>query len=287
MQGYLTLATGSQLYFEAAATLALSVKLNDPSRPISLLCDDPEKLPKEFRSFFDQMIELPPHRAYSGCGDKIRMPLFSPYAETMFMDSDCIVVKADMDRHWQKMSADFWGMLGENSTDGHWYGKSIKRLMRAEGVPFVVQMNSGVFYFRQGVKLNKFVAAAMAIAEADTSEIQIGHKGVMHHLADEPIWGVLMARRGIRPIEYRPEEGIVSVSTYLAKNIKVDAFGGACEITKSLGFRLWGRFISKGWVRHYPSVPHFVAFGPHALYAKAANELRRHFKMPFVSLEKK
>jgi len=283
MRGYLTLATGSPLYFEAAANLALSVRLNDPSRPISLLCDDAKKLAPEYREYFDQLIELPLHPTYSGCGDKIRMPLFSPYEETIFIDSDCFIAKPDMDRHWEKMSAGFFGMPGGKVTTGSWYGKTIESMMAAEHVPYIVQMNSGVFYFKRSEALEQLVGQAMETAEAEFSEVQISHRGVNEQLADEPIWGVLMASLAIEPVCYQPEEGSISVSTYLAKHIELDVFDGACQMKKSKGFYLLGRFFSKGWVQHSPSVPHFVAFGPRAQYLKAANDLRKNFSLPSFS----
>ncbi len=46
-QGYLTLATGDRRFFDAAVNVALSVRLNDEKRPISLLCDDPAKLSEQ------------------------------------------------------------------------------------------------------------------------------------------------------------------------------------------------------------------------------------------------
>jgi len=285
MQGYLTLATGAPLYFEAVANLALSIRLNDPSRPLSLLCDKPSKLPEKYRSYFDQLIELPAHPTYSGCGDKIRMPLYSPYEETIFIDSDCLIAKADMDRHWKKMSSSFWGMPGGKTTSGQWYGKSIESMMRSEGVPYIVQMNSGVFFFRQGKKLKSLIADAMALAEADGSDIHIGHRGVAGQLADEPIWGVLMARHNIAPIEYQASEGSVSVSTYLAKGVKVDVLSGMCEMKKSTGFHILGRFLSKGWVQHSPSVPHFVAFEPTQSYAAIVNEIRSYFSLEGFSFK--
>jgi len=280
MQGYITLATGSQLYFDAAVNLALSVRLNDQTRPISLLCDDASKLAPEFREYFDQLIELPAHPTYNGCGDKIRMPLFSPYEETIFIDSDCYIGKPDMDRHWQKMSAGFFGMPGGKITSGSWYGKTIEAMMAAESVPYIVQMNSGVFYFKRSEALEQLVEQAMKIAEAEFSEIQIGHRGVTEQLADEPIWGVLMARLAIEPVSYDASEGSISVSTYLAKNIKLDILEGQCQMKKSKGFYILGRFVSKGWVQHSPSVPHFVAFGPKDQYQTAANNLRSKFKLP-------
>ena len=277
MQGYLTLATGSLLYFDAAVNLALSVRLNDPKRPISLLCDDASKLSPEFREYFDQLIELPQHDTYSGCGDKIRMPLFSPYDETIFIDSDCFVAKPDMDRHWEKMSASFFGMPGGKITSGSWYGKTIESMMASENVPYIVQMNSGVFYFKRTEALEQLVDQAMKIAEAEFSEVQISHRGVTEQLADEPIWGVLMARLAIEPVAYQASEGSISVSTYLAKNIKLNILTGLCQMKKSKGFYFLGRFLSKGWVQHSPSVPHFVAFGPKDQYRTAAVALRKKF----------
>lgn len=280
MQGYLTLATGSALYFEAAANLALSVKLNDPSRPISLLCDRAGKLPSRFRPFFDQVIELPAHPQYAGCGDKIRAPLYSPYEETMFLDSDCFIAIADMDRHWEKMGRGFWGMPGGKVSQGTWYGNPIEKMMEQENVPYVIKMNSGVFWFKAGPQLDAFIREATKIVEEGSSQILVGHRGDHRQVADEPIWGVLMARYGVEPIKYTASEGSVSVSTYLARGISINPLTGQSRLKKSTGFKLMGRYWSRGWVDHSPTLPHFVAFKPRRSYRKAANGLRQHFGQP-------
>jgi len=282
MQGYLTLATGRPLYFEAAVNLALSVKLNDPSRPISLLCDDASKVNFDYKKYFDQLIELPPHKLYRGCGDKIRMPLYTPYEETMFVDADCVIAKPDMDRHWEKMAAIFFGMPGGKITTGYWYGKSIENMMASQNVPHIVQMNSGVFYFRQCKELIQLIDEAMALAESGPAEMQIEHRGQTQQLADEPIWGVLMAKNNIEPIQYQPSEGSISISTFMAKKIVVDALSGQSDMEKSKGFYFLNRLFSKGWVKHSPSIPHFVAFKPRKKYQAIANAIRDHYSLtPF------
>jgi len=53
MQGYLTLATGTPFYLDLAMNLVLSLKLNDPTRPVCIVTDRtmsiPESLPQVHR----------------------------------------------------------------------------------------------------------------------------------------------------------------------------------------------------------------------------------------------
>ena len=86
-QGYITIATGSSDYVEMAKCLALSVKLNDPKRPIALLTDETTHIPDDVVALFVSVIQMPTQKGYVGCLNKLRIDKYSPFSETMFIDS--------------------------------------------------------------------------------------------------------------------------------------------------------------------------------------------------------
>lgn len=98
MQGYITLATGSRFYLELAMNLLLSLKLNDPTRQVCVVTDRSMNVPENYMKLIDKIAYLDAKPRFHGCLNKLRVNEISPFDETMFVDSDCILLKDDMDR---------------------------------------------------------------------------------------------------------------------------------------------------------------------------------------------
>jgi len=73
MQGYLTLATGTPFYLDLAMNLVLSLKLNDPTRPVCVVTDRAMPIPDGYRTFIDQIVYLENKPGFHGCLNKLRM----------------------------------------------------------------------------------------------------------------------------------------------------------------------------------------------------------------------
>lgn len=273
-QGYLTLATGDRQYYDAAVNLALSVRLNDAARPISLLCDDAGKLTEEEKSCFDRVIVALPGTLGVGCAGKLDVPGFLPYEETIFLDSDCMIIKKDMDRHWALLSAQYFNVSGEKRMSGHWYKFDISDVCKALNIPYMVYMNSGVMYMRKGRELDSFIAAAQDLRDNAQDILFVQHRDMNAQIADEPIWGAAMGRLGIQPVTYVAEDQVLMVTTYMSKRIKYDPMTNLSTQHKSKGYRVLGRFLSKGWIHYSPSVAHFIRFKPRRLYRECVHQLR-------------
>lgn len=278
-QGYLTLATGDRRFFDAAANVALSVKLNDPERPISLLCDDAAKLTEAEKSLFDRVIVALPGTLGVGCAGKLDVPNFLPYGETMFLDSDCLILKRDMDRHWAKLANDSFNVAGESVQEGEWYTFDIANVCKALDIPHMVKMNSGVMYFRKGEALDTFMQEVENLRETAHDILVVQHRDMNAQVADEPFWGAAMARSGLLPTRYVPEEGSVMETTYMARRCRFDPVTQTSSQDKSTGYWMLGRFFSKGWVAHSPTIAHFIRFKPRGLYRDCVNKLRDRAEM--------
>lgn len=273
-QGYLTLATGDRKYFDAAANVALSVRLNDEKRPISLLCDDSAKLTEAEKALFDRIIVALPGTLGVGCAGKLDVPGFLPYEETVFLDSDCLIVKNDMDRHWDKLSGQCFNVAGATENSGGWYTFEIADVCKALGLPYMVHMNSGVMYFKKGKSLDDFIAVVQDLRENAQDVLFVQHRDMNAQIADEPVWGAAMGRMHMQPARYTPEEGSVMVTTYMSRKIRYNPVENISEQEKSNGYWLLGRFLSKGWTKHSTSVAHFIRFKPRRLYRDCVNQLR-------------
>jgi hypothetical protein len=276
MQGYVTLATGSRFYVEQAVNLALSLKLNDPGRPRCLITDRAESLSEAYRALFDEVLEIDDRRGFFGCLNKLRVQALSPFDETMYIDADCIVVKPDMDRHWMRLGGCAFGISGEKKTSGKWYGFEIADVVSTLGVDYVGVMNSGVFCFRSGADSAIFFDTALRLVESHGELLGATHRHELQ-LADEPFLGAALGLHQIEPVDYRPEEGSVMVTTYRTSGTAFDPFHGRSMMTKNSDFAVLGRFWPRRRVQHSPSIVHFVKLKPRAAYLAISHRLRSHF----------
>lgn len=279
MQGYLTLATGSRLYVEIALNLALSLKLNDSSRPICLVTDRATHLPETHRRHFDDVVFIGPRDGFHGCLNKLRVHECSPYGETMFVDSDCVLVKNDMDRHWGRFASPGFNIAGSVVTTGNWYGFDIAEVIGKLGIPYMVRMNSGVFYFRAGAATTLFFDTALRLVDEHKELLGSFHRNKLQ-LADEPFIGAALGTLGVTPIAYNPADGSIMVTTVGCSGASFDPIARHSALMKHADFRLLGRFFPRRRVAHSPSFAHFVKLKPKAEYNKVSNQLRDHFGLP-------
>ena len=91
-KGFVTIATGSENYYRIAANLLASYRYftKDPY-PFAIICDRENK----YTDLFDDVVIMndpAPTRSYM---DKVYLPVYAPYDETIFIDSDVLAVLGD------------------------------------------------------------------------------------------------------------------------------------------------------------------------------------------------
>jgi hypothetical protein len=278
MQGYLTLATGSRLYLEIALNLALSIKLNDPARRLCLVTDAEMDVPDTYLPFFDRIVLLSSRPGFHGCLNKLRVNEVSPYDETMFIDSDCLLIKNDMDRHWAKFSSNGFMIAGTKRTQGNWYNFSIAKVIEKLDISYMVQMNSGVFYFRKGAESDLFFKAALELVEQHKELLGTFHRNRLQ-LADEPFIGAALGKLSIEPIAYNPAEGSIMITTVRSSKESFNPFTHTSQIVKHSDFRVLGRFFPGTSVWHSPTLAHFVKLKPKRIYNRLSDRLRKHYDL--------
>jgi len=281
MQGYLTLATGNKFYLELAVNLALSLKLNDPTRAVCLVTDQKMEIPEAYHPYFNDVVRLNAKPGFHGCLNKLRVHKISPFTETMFIDSDCILIKKDMDRHWSKFQAPGFSIAGGKVTDGSWYEFSIADVIEKLGIPYMVKMNSGVFYFRNGNESDEFFATALNFVERHKNILGTMHRNKLQ-LADEPFIGASLGALSLEPISYTPKEGSIMITTINCSNVAFDPIAQTSQITRHDDYRLFGKFFPRTDVPHSPTIAHFVKLKPKQLYNNISKQLRDHFGIPQV-----
>jgi hypothetical protein len=279
MQGYISLATGSRFYVELALNLALSLKYNDPDRPFCLITDPSTELPAAYRAVFDRVVTLPPRAGFHGCLNKLRVSEVSPFEESMFVDSDCVLVKNDMERHWQRFRAPGFSAAGVRAYNGAWYGFEIGAVLPALRLPYMVRLNSGVFYFRRGEESNRFFRTTLDLLRDHAPVLAVSHRNKLQ-IADEPFIGAAMGALQIEPLQYGAREGSIMITTVNATGARFDPIQRTSSIVKQDDFRFLGRFMPRTRVHHSPSFAHFVQLRPRGVYRAAVDALRKQFGFP-------
>ena len=278
MQGYLTMATGDRIYLELAVNLALSLKLNDPTRPVCIVTDPEMEIAEVYKPFFDYIVRLAPKSGFHGCLNKLRVNEVSPFEETMFIDSDCILVKPDMDRHWEKHQCQGFNIAGSKENSGNWYNFSIAEAIIQLQIPYMVELNSGVFYFRKGAESDRFFLTALAMVNKHKEILGTFHRNKLQ-LADEPFIGAALGKLMINPISYEPSEGSIMITTVRSSNEVFDPIKHVSQIVKHSNYRLLDRFFPKTNVKHSPSFAHFVKLKPKPIYNEITFKLRNQFNI--------
>ena len=93
-RGFITIATGKEIYYQLAKNLLLSYKLfTDSPLPFAIMCDREN----EYTTLFDQVVIL--EKPLNAFWDKFELLKRAPYDETIFIDSDCLAY-GDLNDYW-------------------------------------------------------------------------------------------------------------------------------------------------------------------------------------------
>ncbi|MEZ5825798.1 MAG: hypothetical protein R3C97_13980 [Geminicoccaceae bacterium] len=281
-RGYLTTAFGSRKFFEMAVNLALSVRLNDPDRPVCLVHNASEEVPDDIARAFDSLTTFPDgaETVYAGTALKLLIDQVTPYRETFFVDSDCMILKKDMDRHWQKFGQSDFMICGEKRTRGHISSLDVQTMMKVANVDHIVDMNSGVIFLRSSPASTRLFETARELYRTRRETFTEIRARRGDGIGDQPFFGAAMAACGIDPISYEPGEGSLMVTTYRARNVDFDLDEPRSFLEKPTGFRMLNRFWAKSWVRHDTTIGHFVAGKPKRVYQTMSDRLRTIFNWP-------
>lgn len=281
-EGYITLACGHRRYLDYAINLALSIRRFDSSRPICLVHDEHLPLEAADLAHFDHHVLMETDPDYSGCANKLRLYEFSPYDKTFYIDSDCLIVKGDMDRHWRKFAGSGFNVAGGKRNSGHWYGFNLAEACSRLDLRYIVDMNSGAIYFTRPEGRIVFDTARQFYRQARET-LGFVHQNRPGQLADEPFFGAAMGKLEIEPVRYSAEEGSIMISTLYARRLRVD-LRGASGIEKPAGFYILNRFIAKSWVKHSPTIVHFIGLKPKRSYESLTSELHAAKTLPAADM---
>ena len=236
-RGFITIATGKEMYFQFAKNLLLSYKMfTDSPLPFAIMCDQEN----EYTNLFDDVVLF--QKTEHPYFDKFELLKLAPYDETIFIDSDCLAY-ADLNLYWDYFEdADAFTASGTNypidSDRGLFYKDEIGPYNGL--VSWKPDIPGGLYYIRKGETCEAIYRDCRYIAE--------------HHddfrwpefcapFADEPVLCLAMAVNGCHALEaYPPNYGIPWETT----EMKCDIFTGFCQYATQ-----WHPLVTDGRLIHW------------------------------------
>ena len=194
-RGFVTVATGSEHYYQLAANLLCSYRRNGGGAwPFAIIAEEEN----EYTKAFDQLVLMPnPTHSYM---DKLRLFECLPYDETIFIDADCLVYGC---------IDDWWSCLG-NGSDFSCFGCAIEDLNTDQGwfrwdgmgefkdqIRFVPSFSGGIYYVRKTSTAQKVFDLARYAAEHYKEFPFV----IFNAPADEPVLAFGMAVCGCKPVD--------------------------------------------------------------------------------------
>lgn len=257
------MAYGRQKYVDQAVALARSVKLHVPHLPICLVTDREESITP-----FDEQVRMESF-AEAGTVLKTRIYEYSPFEETLFIDSDCLVTRdfsqsLDAIRAW-----DFSPVVNTylKAGDADLWLEDVGAALAKVGGACFPKFNGGVYFFR------KSETAAKVFAEAEEIRHRQNELGILDFDAagpgEETLIGLALAKMGLTDL-YDDGGKLMRTPLNATGPVHLDILKGECSFEKN------GQMVE-------PAIVHFCGeWIDHPAYRIAVEEVASGERMPAV-----
>ncbi len=254
-RGVLTLAFGKPVFLELAKALARSLRLHDPDVPRAVVTDseDPELL-----NLFDIRVDHNP--AYgSDVGQKLYLDLYSPFDETLFIDSDCLVVRK-LDAFWTAFRGNDFGACGrrilhQGEKDEFMDVDRVLTHFELSGLP---KFNGGIYYFKKNAGAAAVFKTARSLIDRAS---ELGFRTFRGGgLADEALYSVAMALHKVPLTDMAP--GGMWTPLNATGPLVIDTIHGECHFSKA------GEPVK-------PEIMHFTSMTDSFVYLRECRRLEK------------
>jgi hypothetical protein len=252
------MAFGKERFIEMAKWLGMSLRLNAPNLPSAILTDSSDP---ELAELYTHVIKHTPEMG-DNMYPKFCLDQLSPFDETIYIDTDCLVLN-NLDDLFKVFENQYFGV----SSFGY---LTSKHTATDVDVPFVLnrfhlerlpKFNGGLYYFRRGPEAAALFHTARTLL-ADAKNLRIGnYKG--GGFSDEPLFALAIALHNIELVSAVPRGMFTPL--YSRGPIVLDVFGGKCC------FRKRGALVN-------PDVVHFsLGYRECFAYHREVWKLKAHF----------
>lgn len=236
-RGFITLATGNELYYRLANNLLLSYKLfTDKPYPFAIMCDRENDIT---RAFDDVVLLENPLNSY---WDKFELLKKSPYDETIFIDADCLAY-ADLNAYWDyfKNADDFTGSGCNYPIDSE-----LGLFQKGQVGPYNDRVHwkpdicGGLYFIRKGTNCDQLFEECKYISSHYDDFVWPDYCAPK---ADETVLCLAMAAMGMKALNADPSNyGI----PWEATEMSFDIFTGSCAYATE-----WHARVEDGRLIHF------------------------------------
>ena len=236
-RGFITIATGKEMYYKLALNLLKSYRLYSRNPlPFAIMCDRENDYTKQF----DQVVIL--EQPLYSFWDKFELLVKAPFDETIFIDADCLAY-ADLNEYWDYFAeADDFTGCGTNypieSESGLFQAEEIGEYCgRAHWKPDICR---GLYFIRRGEICNALYKECQHISQ-NYDSFRWPDFCAPH--ADETVLCLAMAVHGLHAMEADPVNyGIL----WEATQMEFDIFTGKCTYATQ-----WHPKVEQGRLIHF------------------------------------
>jgi hypothetical protein len=236
--GFLTMAFGHDRYFRQAENMALSLKRHMPDIPLAIVTDR-----KEVDAAFDIVIAMKPF-SKAGVVHKVDLYNYSPFQETLFIDSDCIITRPFVKELTDIRQYDFTPVVGRYLRRGETDSGIVDLAaaldhLNAESFP---KFNGGVYFFKKSSLAKQVFARANALRSETTAlGIRDFDKGGPN---EETLIGLALAELHVSQL-HDDHGNLMRTPVGIIGKLKIDVLGGGCSFNKG------GSFVTPA-ICHFP-----------------------------------
>ena len=219
-RGVLVLAYGAKRFIHMAKVLARSLAIHSPDIARAVVTDssDPGLV-----DLYDHVIEFRPELG-SGLMQKVYLDAYSPFRETLFIDSDCLVIR-DISYLWEVFRETPFGVVGTKQSSGDCtFHPRVEALLEQLERPWLPVFNGGLYFFRTDeVSRAVFHTARDMMHALD----DYGLTRIDGQFNEETAFAVSMSRLGVEPVT--DDGSVMRCTYYLFGRLRLDVVRNVCE----------------------------------------------------------
>jgi hypothetical protein len=264
--GFMTIAMGHEKYIRQARILSLSLRRNMPGIPLAIVTDS-QSLAASADMIIPAKSEIP-----VGVLQKVFLDEYTPFSETLFIDSDCVVTRPFFEELEQIRKFKFTPAMEKftpaNGKDE--YIDDLPTTLKLIGGEKFPKFNGGVYFFKEG-ELSSLVFRTAR--EIHSNYRRYGIRAFdKSGPGEETVFALALSKLGLLDL-YHDKGNLMRTPTGLKGKIHINPLGGGCT------FERYDGAVS-------PAICHFA--GPYLLsveYRLAAYSLTHNISVNEISGE--
>jgi hypothetical protein len=223
--GFITIAMGHEKYLRQARILSLSLRRNMPGIPLAIVTDS-QSLAASADIIIPANNEIP-----VGVLHKVFLDEYTPFSETLFIDSDCVATRPFLKELEQIRKFDFTPAM-EKFTPANGKDEYIDdlpatlKMICAEKFP---KFNGGIYFFKAGKLSSSVFRTARDI---HSSYQKYGIRAFdKSGPGEETVFAMALSKLGLLDL-YHDEGRLMRTPTGLKGKLSIDPLGGGCTFER-------------------------------------------------------